>query len=126
MGASANDRIAACGESGVMDDITATDCLLRTFELGGSRAVVGNYADRPLLGQRPYQLVTAAPPAPEMADSLEPCVCGHPSHPGRECNGDCGCTTFEPDKGRGWVRVNYIFKATSIHPQGPYPFGKAS
>jgi hypothetical protein len=44
MGASANDRIAACGESGVMDDITATDCLLRTFELGGSRAVVGNYA----------------------------------------------------------------------------------
>jgi hypothetical protein len=112
-----------------MDDITATDCLVSTFQLGGLRAprdVVSNYADLPLLGRRPCQLVTAAPLAPEMADSLEPCVCGHPSHPGRECNGGCGCTTFEPDEGRGWVRVNYIFKATSIHPQGPYPFGKAS
>ena len=54
------------------------------------------------------------------------CVCGHPPHPGTECDGDCGCTTFESDEGMGWVPVYYIFNATSIHPQGPYPFGKAS
>jgi hypothetical protein len=66
------------------------------------------------------------PLTPATAEHLESCVCGHAPHAGSECDGGCGCTTFEPDEGRGWVRVNYIFKATSIHPQGPYPFGKAS
>jgi hypothetical protein len=73
----------------------------------------------------PESLATA-PLATEMAEPLESCVCGHQPHPGSECDGGCGCTAFEPDEGTGWVRVNYIFKATSIHPQGPYPFGKAS
>jgi hypothetical protein len=107
MGASADDSIAACGDAGLMDYIGATDGLLRTFQVGGS------------------QTPRRAPSGQQMVDSLEACVCGHPPHSGRECNGGCGCTTFEPDEGRGWVRVNYIFKATSIHPQGPYPFEKA-
>jgi hypothetical protein len=74
----------------------------------------------------PELLATTAPFAADTVEHLESCVCGHPPHAGSECDGGCGCTTYEPDKGRGWVRVNYIFKATSIHPQGPYPFGKAS
>ena len=74
----------------------------------------------------PELLTTTAQLPAEMEEHLESCVCGHPPHAGSECDGGCGCTTFEPDEGMGWVRAYYIFKATSIHPQGPYPFGKAS
>lgn len=63
-------------------------------------------------------LTTIAPLTAEMEEHLESCVCGHSRHPGSECDGGCGCTTFEPDEGMGWVRAHYIFKATSIHPQG--------
>jgi hypothetical protein len=110
-----------------MDDVTATGGLARALPPSGLRTLqtVARHFVRP-----PWdivrELVTTAPAAAQTAESLEPCVCGHPPHPASECDGGCGCATFEPDNGRGWVRVNYIFNATSIQPQGPYPFGKAS
>lgn len=130
-----------------MDDTTATDWLLpqRPLRLVSQvllqvgrfmslpldtprtpRTVVRDHADRPTVGQRPSEDVTASPLAAELTDSLESCVCGHLPHSGVECDGGCGCTTFEPDAGRGWVEVRHILKASAIQPQGPYPFGKAS
>jgi hypothetical protein len=79
-----------------------------------------------LVPNRFAQLPTTIAQLPaKVEEHLASCVCGHPPHP-RECDGGCGCMTFEPDEGMGWVTAYYIFKATSIHPQGPYPFGKAS